>query len=272
MSSYLIVGASRGLGYAWLQFLSKNPANTVVGLARTPAAVEEQLAKDGITNIQMIPGDMSSHASMAKAAELATPLLPSGLDHLIVNGAYMSQDNAFLAPSDFSSASKAQELRDEMYASLNTNVLGVVFPINAFLPLVLKGAVKKVIVISTGMADPELSMPADGSDGVATAVVYSAMKAALNIIVAKYAMELRAKGVKTLALCPGVVLTSATPPSEKNMAGYQKLFTIFSNKYPHFKGPASPFESIEKQLKVIDNLTFEDSGKFLSHKSTKEWL
>ena len=42
--------------------------------------------------------------------------------------------------------------------------------------------------------------------------------------------------------------------------------------YPNWKGPVAPLESVTSQLKVIDNLTMENSGKFLSYKGTKEWL
>jgi NAD(P)-dependent dehydrogenase (short-subunit alcohol dehydrogenase family) len=196
--------------YAWLQYLSKNPANTVIGLARIPAPVEERLMKEGITNVRILPGDMTSHASLAAAAELAAPLLPSGLDILIVNGAYINHEVAFLSPSDYSSASQAQLLHDDMHASLDTNVLGVVYSINAFLPLVLKGAVKKVVVISTGLADPDLTAPTDGHDGLACQVGYSALKGAVNIVIAKYAAELKSKGVIALALSPGVVNTRQT--------------------------------------------------------------
>lgn len=165
--------------------------------------MEERLAQDGIKNVHILPGDMTSHASLNKAAELAAPLLPSGLDILIVNGAYFGKKTTFLSPTNYSSPSQAQLLHDDMHASLDTNVIGVVYSINAFLPLVLKGAVKKVIVISTGMADTETSL-----DGITVQVAYSSMKAALNMIVAKFATELKPKGVMTLALCPGVVNTA----------------------------------------------------------------
>jgi NAD(P)-dependent dehydrogenase (short-subunit alcohol dehydrogenase family) len=148
---------------------------------------------------------MTSHTSLSSAAELAATLLPSGLDILIVNGAYINRETAYLSPTDCTSPAQAQVLHDDMHASLDTNVLGVVYSINSFLPLVLKGSVKKIVAISTGMADAELSL-----DGVKVQVAYSSMKAALNMIVAKFAVELRPKGVMTLALCPGVVQTQET--------------------------------------------------------------
>jgi hypothetical protein len=46
----------------------------------------------------------------------------------------------------------------------------------------------------------------------------------------------------------------------------------FKKVAPHWKGPLTPIESVELQKKVIDGLTIEDSGKFLSHWGNKEWL
>lgn len=42
--------------------------------------------------------------------------------------------------------------------------------------------------------------------------------------------------------------------------------------YPDFKGPATAAESIAAQKKVIESLTLEQTGSFLSHKGTKVWL
>jgi NAD(P)-dependent dehydrogenase (short-subunit alcohol dehydrogenase family) len=244
---------------------------------------------------------MASHASLASAAELATPILPSGLDVLIVNGAYSTWEAAFLPPSAFASPSQAQALYDDMHASLDTNVLGVVYSINAFIPLVLKGTLKKVVVISTGLADTDVSIPAGGKDGNPIQVTYSSMKAALNMIVAKFAADLKPKDVKLLALSPGVVNTKETPrqylsflssvcvllsrcwlwmigyadiytATEEELAKYKTMFESFQKSYPHWKGPLTPLESVELQMKVIESLTIEDSGKFLSHWGNKTWL
>lgn len=74
---------------------------------------------------------------------------------------------------------------------------------NALLPLILKGSEKKIVHISSGMADTELVLKSK----VAYAVPYSTSKAALNLVVAKYAAELGPKGVKVLSLSPGWVDT-----------------------------------------------------------------
>jgi hypothetical protein len=46
----------------------------------------------------------------------------------------------------------------------------------------------------------------------------------------------------------------------------------FQSIYPDFKGPISAEESVVMPKKVIEKITIEDSGEFLSHLGTKEWL
>jgi NAD(P)-dependent dehydrogenase (short-subunit alcohol dehydrogenase family) len=151
---------------------------------------------------------MASHTSLTTATSLTTPLLPSGLDVLIVNGAYNTPAMAFNTPTSFSSPEQAEALHDDMHASLDVNVLGVVYSINAFLPLVLKGKVKKIVVISTGLADPDYAIAGEGNP---VSITYASMKTALNMVVAKFAAELKAQDVKVLALSPGLVNTKETP-------------------------------------------------------------
>jgi hypothetical protein len=41
---------------------------------------------------------------------------------------------------------------------------------------------------------------------------------------------------------------------------------------PDWKGPMMPAESVLLQEQVIDNVTIEQSGSFLSHFGNKEWI
>lgn len=52
----------------------------------------------------------------------------------------------------------------------------------------------------------------------------------------------------------------------------QEMGAKFSKLYPNWKGPISPAESVSLTKKVIDNMTIEESGAFLSHFGSKEWL
>lgn len=70
-------------------------------------------------------------------------------------------------------------------ASLSTNVLGPILTTNAFLPLLKKGSLKKVLTLSSGMGDPEMNLKA----GISNQVAYCVSKAALEMVNVKYAGE-----------------------------------------------------------------------------------
>lgn len=204
MPSYVVVGASRGLGYAWLQNLSAFKENTVVGLVRTPATVNAKLAADGISNVHILPADMEDPKSLAAAAGEVTKLTNGFLDYLLVNGAYLNHKTEGFTPMAFTS--NEDLLREDMRRHLDVNVIGVMFTINVFLPLVRKSSIKKIIVTSTGMAD--FGLVKNGE--VAFAVAYAATKAALNMVIIKYSIELKDEGIILLALSPGLVNTRTT--------------------------------------------------------------
>lgn len=154
--------------------------------------------------MHIFAGDMADSASMEKAA-LEVAKITQSVDYLIVNGAYLTLTSARFNPSEFTG--RAAELRQEMVDSLDVNVVGVIYSINAFLPLVRKGTAKKITVISTGMADADMVVQHD----IPGSLIYASMKAATNIVVAKYAVELKGEGIVVFALSPGVVNTQEEP-------------------------------------------------------------
>lgn len=158
---------------------------------------------------------MANSKSLDKAA-LEVSKITQSVDYLIVNGAYLTLKSAHLHPSEFHG--RGVELREEMVESLDVNVLGVIYSINAFLPLVRKSAVKKITVISSGMADADMIVKHD----IPGSLIYASMKAATNMVVAKYAVELRGDGIVLLALSPGVVNTQE---------GLSKFTTCESTKF-----------------------------------------
>lgn len=85
--------------------------------------------------------------------------------------------------------------------AFQTNVTGNIHLFNLFLPLVMKGKVKKVIAISSGHADLDFINDLD----VDTSALYSASKAALNVIVAKFNAQYKKDGVLFVSLSPGYV-------------------------------------------------------------------
>lgn len=184
--------------------MSKDSGNTVIGLVRSVETVQAKLDADSVKNVHLYAADMADSESLEKAAaEIAK--ITKGIDYLIVNGAYISTDSARYQPSEFTD--KAALLKKEMIDSLEVNVVGVMYSINAFLPLVRKGTAKKITVVSSGLGDLDLTLSAS----VPGSVIYSSIKAATNIVVAKYAVELKEEGIIVFAISPGVVNTRTTP-------------------------------------------------------------
>ena len=82
---------------------------------------------------------------------------------------------------------------------LKVNLIQQINTINAFLPLIRKGTEKKLIYISSGHAD----IPIIRTCEIPIMMGYAVSKGAGNIVMAKYAAELKGEGIKTLAMSPG---------------------------------------------------------------------
>ncbi|KAH7354616.1 hypothetical protein BKA65DRAFT_226144 [Rhexocercosporidium sp. MPI-PUGE-AT-0058] len=267
MPSYVIVGASRGLGFAWLRFLSQDPKNIVIGLVRDVEKTNASLAAENITNVHILHGDMVDRKSLEAAATSAADILPNGLDVIIINGVFVTPEAEKLSISEL--AAQPELLSKDMHTSLDVNLIGSINSINSFLPLIQKGAAKKIVVISTGMADIDLPVSFDITSGV----TYAVIKAALNMVVSKYAAELKSQNIKVLALSPGLVATQMNTPSTEDMEFFGKMVASFKKGYPDWRGtPLTPAESVGHMNTVIENLTMADTGSFLSHWGNKAWL
>lgn len=122
---------------------------------------------------------------------------------LINNAAVQSSKSAFNSLSDFEDDPAV--LDEEMNANFQTNVVGVVKTINTFLPLIKKSSVKKVISITTGLADNKLTNDYD----LYEAGPYTISKAALNTVVAKYNARhgKSSDGILFVGISPGLVST-----------------------------------------------------------------
>ncbi|KAL1983774.1 hypothetical protein VTN96DRAFT_9946 [Rasamsonia emersonii] len=266
MPSYLITGASRGLGYAWLKHLSSNPTNTVIGLVRNKAATEKRLAADNITNVLLVRADITDVKALHLAADEVSNITGGSLDVLINNAGISSQRSAFKTVVDLPPEVLEQDFMD----SFKSNVVGVAHTINTFLPLIRKGEVKKVITISSVLAD----MDTANRFAIDNAGPYAVSKAAVNLLVAKYHAAVGvAEGILFMSISPGVVSTRETQQTEEELKGRKAMGAKFKAYAPHFTGPTTPEESVRMQLEVIDRATVETyGGAFVSHFGNKQWL
>lgn len=268
MSSYVVTGAARGLGYEFLRQLSSDPSNIVVGLVRDKSATDAKVKKDGLpSNVHIIEADITNLAAQKGAAEYLANLTGGKLDYLINNAASIPLTTAALTVQDFET-NPSLFLKD-LQETFNVNVIGVMNTMSAFLPLILKSNVKKVITISTGMADTDLI----NKFGVANGVPYSISKGATNVMVAKYNAAYKEQGVLFLAISPGLVDTGNMPPPDPN-APPNPMIEKFLAYAPHFRGPITPEESVKRMMEVVESKSVEngDGGAFVSHFGNKQWL
>ena len=102
-----------------------------------------------------------------------------------------------------SSESDPSVLEKDLQDSFNVNVVGVVKTVNTFMPLIKRSSIKKVVTISTGMADQDLVNNLE----IDNAAPYAISKSATNMTVAKYNALYKNDGVLFLAISPGLVDT-----------------------------------------------------------------
>jgi len=269
MPSVAVTGATRGLGYAFVKYYTAQADTKVFALVRNVEATQAKYEKEGLTNVSIVHADMSDYKSIHDAAEKVGQITGGSLDLLINNAAFSSDHDNWKGPADVAPA----DLEDAHMSTYKTNVLGVAHTTNAFLPLIRKGQLKKVITISSGMADDELinqfSIPHQAS--------YSMSKSAVNTLVAKYnAAYGKKEGILFLAISPGLVDTGFVDTSQldqEQQQVMQHLMGAFSEYAPDFKGPIQPDESAGMVADVIDKATVETmGGGFVSHHGNKQWL
>ncbi|KAK7978114.1 hypothetical protein PG996_004159 [Apiospora saccharicola] len=272
MPSYVITGVSKGLGFEFLRQISSDPNNTVVGIVRDKPRTDKRVAEElpGRSNIHILQADTTVYDQLKEAAEAADRILGGKLDYLIANAGYVSLYDGFHGIGTLGTQSP-METQQDLQKSMEVNVYANIHLYNLFLPLVLKGEVKKVIVISSGLADTELTTQYD----LDVTSLYSISKAAMNMATAKFSAQYRKEGVLFLSLCPGMVdvgrYDNVTP---EQAAGLGRMMQSFKEYAPHFEKPATPEEAIKDVIKVWENSSIENgnAGAFISHLGNKKWL
>jgi NAD(P)-dependent dehydrogenase (short-subunit alcohol dehydrogenase family) len=173
-------------------------------MARNPSGSEGlQTLVKAHSNVIALKVDVTKPADWKSAAGAVGKRTGGSLDVLIHNAA--ATDPSGMIFTAYGSGNGATELKAAIHADLDVNTLSILDGNDAFLPLILTGKEKKIIAISSAMGVPEFVMKSEAI----VAVPYSLSKAASNLLVAKYAAELKPQGVKVLAINPGWVATQA---------------------------------------------------------------
>ncbi|KAI0968311.1 hypothetical protein F4678DRAFT_464383 [Xylaria arbuscula] len=263
MATFLITGVSRGIGYGLLSYISSNPENTVIGLARNKAATEEKISKElGVRrNVHILQADMADYNSILSAAKETEKITGGSLDYIIANAGVASPAEPFANIGELAENPKVFE--DALSYTISTNVAGNVYLFTSLMPLILKGNAKKIIAISSAAADIELQRKYD----LELSPMYSASKAALNAIVAKFSAQYARDGVLIMSICPGMVdtqsLDGATDAQKKRFGNFISSLQRYA---PHFTGPKTAESAAKDIVTLIGKCSVEngDGGSFHS--------
>ncbi|KAB5578185.1 putative short-chain dehydrogenases/reductase [Coniochaeta sp. 2T2.1] len=193
MPSYLITGASRGLGLAFTAELLKDPTNKVIATARNTAGakgLQDLAAQHPKERLILADLDVTSLKSIQHLAGMLETLVPEGLDNLISNAGLSHQPLATFDEMDLAA------FENEMHF----NLVVTVNLLRAFLPSITKGREKKILVITSQLGSIE-----QGGHMPNLANAYSVAKAALNMLVRKWGAVLKRDSITTILLHPGWV-------------------------------------------------------------------
>ncbi|KAG9604063.1 NAD(P)-binding protein, partial [Aureobasidium melanogenum] len=198
MATYLITGASRGIGLELTKQLLELPTSKVskvFAVARNAeTAVIKQLVQEHPDRVYPVSASVDDNASIQKAAEIVkTKLSGHGLDVLVNNAGIAGTTSGPIKDMDL----------DQLTQILNVNVIGTQRVTAAFMSLLEQGTQKKIINMSSGLgsfsfAARTATMPADA---------YIISKTALNMLTLRWANQYSHAGFTIVAISPGWLKT-----------------------------------------------------------------
>jgi NAD(P)-dependent dehydrogenase (short-subunit alcohol dehydrogenase family) len=184
-----ITGANRGIGLEVARELLTKGFHVFMGIRNTEKA-NKILAEIGelSRNVDIITIDVNDEKSIQQAVEIVASMTDK-LDVLINNAGIL-----------LAAEKPIQEITaDQLLQSIQTNTLGPMLIIQAFLPLLIKASPARIINVSSGAG----ALSAMGH----WAPAYSISKTALNALTKQFAGALREHHIAVNCVCPGWVRT-----------------------------------------------------------------
>lgn len=242
--TYLIIGATRGLGLEMAKQLSDIQDNQVIASARSiNNAGKLQELVDSRENVKAIEVDVGKDESIAKLTEQLIKVAPSGIDVFIHNAGINipgASDVTISTP------------REVWLQQYSVNVVGAIETYKKVYPLMTKKDTRKVIFVSSAAGSFSEFYPVPLG-------AYGQSKAALNYTVKHIAAELQNERFTVLATHPGLVKTDMGNSGIDNLSEMIKDTGLIEMLK---KSAITTEVSISGLLEVIDEVKVEDSGKF----------
>lgn len=200
----LVTGASRGIGAATARELAAAGYRVIVhyGEARDKAesVVEEIRAAGG--SAEMVGADLSQPDAPHRLAEEVKQLCGGSLDALVLNAGIMPMSKL---------ADCTPEIFDRIY---QVNLRAPFFLLQQLSPMLAEGA--SVVMLS--------SLTARRTTGAVDA--YASMKAALEVLVRRAALELGPRWIRVNAVAPGTTATDTILPWTETEQGREATLSV----------------------------------------------
>ena len=235
MPTWLIVGASRGLGLEFVRQLLER-GDLVIATVRDPPKAAElwQMAGNSAGACQLLLCDVTQESEIERfVRELSSLRLLQRIDYAVINAGILEYP------------SRATEASFEVFERhMRTNCIGPIITAQKLLNSQIK--VGTIVFMSSDSGSTQNFLAHE--DGFAA---YSASKAALNQSLRHMATELERKQSTTciLAMHPGEVST--------DMGNIQTEWDV--------EGIISPKQSVSMMLKVLASRTLADTGTFWTY-------
>jgi NAD(P)-dependent dehydrogenase (short-subunit alcohol dehydrogenase family) len=196
----LITGANKGIGFETARQLA-DLGLTVLAGARDPerGQAAERTLREGGADAHFVQLDVTDAASVQQAAKWIDSQY-GHLDVLVNNAGTASVTRQGFPPSQTSLA--------DMRAVYEINVFGVVAVTNAMLPLLRRAEAARIVNVSSEVGSiTSQSDPSSPLSQIPASAAYPSSKAALDMLTAMYARELRDTPIKVNAANPGYTAT-----------------------------------------------------------------
>lgn len=196
----LVTGGNKGIGREIAAQLAALGHTVVIGsrsLARGEEAAASLRATGG--DVTAVTLDVTDPASVTAAAQ-AVLAQHGRLDALVNNAGISHQPGA-----DFAGQTPRSADVDHVRAVFETNVFGVITVTSAFLPLLRRSAMPRIVNVSSSAGSLTAISDFQNTDPIALGYVPS--KTALTAVTMMYARDLAGEGILVNAVCPGFVAT-----------------------------------------------------------------
>jgi len=225
--TWLITGASRGIGFTLVKLLIADPANIVIAAARSldSATALRDLQANAKGKLHTIPLDVGDPESIAASVNRVKAILgENGLDYLVNNAGVI----------DTKEKVWETQTAESLLRTYQVNTVGPALTSQAYLPLLEVPGRRGVIMHISS------SMGSLGTEHGTMAPGYAMSKSALNMLTYKQAKA--RPDLIPFVVCPGWVST--------DMGGES--------------APVKPEDSAAALIKLAKNANKDHAGKFFN--------